>query len=154
MWQALSTNLKWRVLAVVGALASVLSAAQPTVLLPEQMAQILRDLPTIPDGNRTLVEAPHHRVIVARVANRDGDPEYHAASDDVFYVLSGRAKLRLGGQLIQPREDPPGEFTAKASRGWKEVPLAAGSVISVPRGTVHQVLARGADVTYLVFKAR
>jgi mannose-6-phosphate isomerase-like protein (cupin superfamily) len=154
MWQALSINLKRFLAYAVLALASAAAATGPTVLSPERMTQILRDLPKIPNGNQTLVDAPHHRVIVARVIDRDGGPEYHTASDDVFYVLSGSAKLRLGGRLIEPRENPPGEFTAKTSEGWKEVPLTPGSVISVPRGTVHQVLAHGSDVTYLVFKAR
>ena len=39
-------------------------------------------------------------------------------------------------------------------KDWKEAPLEAGSVISVPRFTVHRVMAGAADVTYLVIKAR
>ncbi len=134
--------------------APLTKTTTPIVLSPAQMADTIKGLPLIPGGNKDLIDSVHHHVLIARVTDRDGDPEYHADVDDIFYVIAGRAKLRLGGTLIDPVEESPGEFTSKKSQDWHEVPLEAGSVISVPRYTVHQVMALGMDVTYLVVKAR
>ena len=125
-----------------------------TVFSPEQMEKIIRQLPTLRDGNQILIDGDHYAVSAARITNRNGDPEYHTNTDDVFYVLSGSAKLRLGGEIVAAKQEQAGEFTGKSSRGWHEVPLTAGSVITIPRMTVHQVMASDMDVTYLVIKAR
>src|SRR5882672_4220457 len=44
------------------------------------------------------------RVAIQHDKNRVGaDAELHDASDDVYYVLKGRATLLLGGVLVEPK---------------------------------------------------
>ena len=66
------------------------------------------------------------------------DAESHDASDDVYYVLEGEAKLTLGGKLELPREISPGEWRAKSIVGGKVFIIKKGDLIIVPRGTPHQ----------------
>jgi len=66
------------------------------------------------------------------------DAESHDASDDVYYVLEGEAKLTLGGKLELPREISPGEWRAKSIVGGKVFIIKKGDLIVVPRGTPHQ----------------
>lgn len=66
------------------------------------------------------------------------DAESHDASDDVYYVLKGEAKLTLGGKLELPREVSPGEWRAKSIVGGKVFIIKKGDLIIVPRGTPHQ----------------
>lgn len=66
------------------------------------------------------------------------DAESHDASDDVYYVLEGEAKLTLGGKLELPREISPGEWRAKSITGGKVFIIKKGDLIVVPRGTPHQ----------------
>jgi mannose-6-phosphate isomerase-like protein (cupin superfamily) len=135
------------------ALATPAGDVEPVVLSSAQLESAIRSLASVPDGNKDLVTAPHHTVRLADVKDRNGDPEMHSAVDDIFYVLRGKATLRLGGKLIDPKEDGPGEYVSRTSSGYHEASLAAGSLITVPRGTVHQVMAKGTEVVYLVIKA-
>lgn len=66
------------------------------------------------------------------------DAESHDASDDVYYVLEGEAKLTLGGKLELPREISPGEWRSKSIAGGKVFIIKKGDLIVVPRGTPHQ----------------
>jgi mannose-6-phosphate isomerase-like protein (cupin superfamily) len=66
------------------------------------------------------------------------DAESHDASDDVYYVLEGEAKLILGGKLELPREISPGEWRSKSIAGGTTFIIKKGDLIIVPRGTPHQ----------------
>ena len=67
--------------------------------------------------------------IAAWPAGAADDQQPHA-EDEVYYVVRGRAKLRVGGEsvLVQP-----------------------GSVVHVPAGTVHQFVDIEADLSVVVF---
>ena len=66
------------------------------------------------------------------------EAESHDASDDVYYVLEGSARLTLGGKLDNPREISPGEWRSKTIAGGKTFDIKNGDLIIVPRGTPHQ----------------
>jgi mannose-6-phosphate isomerase-like protein (cupin superfamily) len=68
----------------------------------------------------------------------NADAESHDASDDVYYVLEGTARLTLGGKLDNPREISPGEWRSKTIAGGKTFEIKKGDLIIVPRGTPHQ----------------
>jgi mannose-6-phosphate isomerase-like protein (cupin superfamily) len=68
----------------------------------------------------------------------NADAEVHDASDDVYYVLDGSAKLTLGGSLENPREATPGEWKSKTIIGGTTFEIKKGDLIIVPRGTPHQ----------------
>lgn len=50
----------------------------------------------------------------------------HEHSDDILYVLRGKAKMRI--------------------RGWGDVPLVAGNFLRIPRRTLHQPIDIEEDV--------
>src|SRR5262249_50064941 len=89
----------------------------------------LATLPSTPPTNREIVAQPHHTVKVARVTNRNGPLETQADEDRVFHVLPGEARMRVA-----------------QGDGFRELPLAAGSVLSIPRGVAYQILAEHADI--------
>ena len=66
------------------------------------------------------------------------DAESHDASDDVYYVLEGSARLTLGGKLEGPREIGPGEWRSKTIAGGTTFDIKKGDLVIVPRGTPHQ----------------
>ncbi|MFL6373071.1 MAG: cupin domain-containing protein [Pyrinomonadaceae bacterium] len=68
----------------------------------------------------------------------DPDAEVHDESDDVYYVLSGTARLTLGGSLNDPREASHGEWKSKKIIGGTTLVIKQGDLIIVPRGTPHQ----------------
>src|SRR5437879_2743908 len=66
------------------------------------------------------------RVAVQHEKNKTGAAaELHDASDDVYYVLDGSAKLVLGGKLDAPKETDPGE--------WRSPRIIDGKTIEIKK---------------------
>lgn len=78
------------------------------------------------------------------------DAELHDASDDVYYVLEGKATLTLGGRLDAPREVEPGEWRSARIIDGKTFEISKGDLIVVPRGTPHQ--RTGKDFSMILIK--
>jgi mannose-6-phosphate isomerase-like protein (cupin superfamily) len=82
---------------------------------------------------------------------RPGEAEVHLRADDYHHVLSGRARLAIGGTLDAPRRIRPYEWRAVHAAGADTIELGPGDVLHVPAGTMHQRLA-GAPYTVLITK--
>ncbi len=82
----------------------------------------------------------------------DALAEVHDASDDVYYVLEGSARLTIGGSLDAPREAEPGEWRSQRISGGQELEIHKGDLIIVPRGTPHVRSTEGKDFTMLLIK--
>jgi mannose-6-phosphate isomerase-like protein (cupin superfamily) len=81
------------------------------------------------------------------------DAELHDASDDVYYVLEGSARLTLGGRLDAAHEISPGEWRSKTINGGETFEITKGDLIIVPRGTPHQrVTIAGKEFTLILVK--
>ncbi len=79
--------------------------------------------------------------------------EVHDAADDIFIIMEGTTRYVLGGKLDAPKETQPGEWRAPGITGGKEVKVDKGDIIIVPRGTPHQRITAGLDVTLMVIKS-
>jgi len=113
---------------------------------------------TLRVGNKTedLIggEGMQLRVAVQHDKLREtADAEVHDASDDVYYVLDGAAKLTLGGTLQDPREATPGEWKSKTIVGGTTFQIKKGDLIIVPRGTPHQRTSiKGQEFSMILIK--
>ena len=93
------------------------------------------------------------RVAIFHDTKREGDNfELHDASDDIYYVLEGKATLYLGGTLSEAKEISPGEWRSKTAAGGQQVTIAKGDLIVVPRGTVHQRTVTGKGFSMILIK--
>src|SRR6478609_9143758 len=93
------------------------------------------------------------RVAIFHDTKREGDNfELHDSSDDIYYVLEGKATLYLGGTLSEPKEISTGEWRSKTASGGRQVAIAKGDLIVVPRGTVHQRTVNGKGFSMILIK--
>lgn len=101
----------------------------------------------IGEGMETRVAMQHDKL-------REGiDAEVHDASDDVYYVLEGAARLILGGHLDNPVEKTKGEWKSKTITGGTEFTIKKGGLIVVPRGTPHQRFTiKGKEFSLILIK--
>jgi uncharacterized protein GlcG (DUF336 family)/mannose-6-phosphate isomerase-like protein (cupin superfamily) len=81
-----------------------------------------------------------------------GEVEYHAAVVDVMHVVQGRATVRTGGQMVEPREVAPGEVRAQSVEGGTLHELSEGDVLAIPNGVPHQFTAVSDPFLYFVVK--
>ena len=132
-------------------------ASKPFVVKTgRQVTDMYRELEK-KDGNTNtdIVPIPgtQMRVAIFHDTKREGDNfELHDASDDIYYVLDGKATLYLGGTLSEPKEISPGEWRSKTAAGGQQVAIAKGDLIIVPRGTVHQRTVTGKGFSMILIK--
>lgn len=122
----------------------------------QQVADIEKILAAKPGNTNQDVVAQageQTRVAVFHDSKREGDlNEVHDGSDDIYYVLSGKATLMLGGSLVAPNEISPGEWRAKEATGGDKVEIKKGDLIFVPRGTRHQRTVTGKGFSMILIK--
>ena len=93
------------------------------------------------------------RIAIFHDSNRENDlNEVHDNSDDIYYVLKGKATLMLGGTLVEPNEISPGEWRAKTATGGEKYEIKKGDLIFVPRGTRHQRTVTGRGFSMILIK--
>lgn len=133
------------------------SPARPFVVKTrKQVADIAREIAG-QEGNKNqdIVAAGggQMRVAIFHDDLRENDNfEVHDGSDDIYYVLDGKATLMLGGSLAEPEQISPGEWRSKSANGGQRIEIAKGDLIVVPRGTVHQRTVTGKGFSMILIK--
>lgn len=141
----------------VDAQSGPIAPAKPYVVKTgKQVADLAKELAS-QDGNKNqdIVAAGgmQMRVAVFHDELRENDNfEVHNASDDIYYVLDGKATLALGGSLLTPNEISPGEWRSKSATGTQKVEVKKGDLVVVPRGTVHQRRVTGKGFSMVLIK--
>lgn len=91
-------------------------------------------------------------LILTHMKDRQPKPELHEAADDIYYILGGTGTLYLGGQVTEPSQKGPGEWTGRGIAGAETVEVSTGDVVHIPRGTAHMMGCPGGEVKYFVVK--
>ena len=108
-------------------------------------------------GNKQIDIAPaagtQVRVAVFHDEKREDDLfEVHDNSDDIYFVLAGKATLMLGGRLVNANEISPGEWRSKTGSGAQRIDVKKGDLVVVPRGTPHQRTVTGKGFAMVLIK--
>jgi uncharacterized protein GlcG (DUF336 family) len=109
----------------------------------------------VDDGFRkdaTLVTGDGFRVNASR-RDGPGEAEVHLVDTDIFYITRGSATFVTGGTVDNPRNIAPNEIRGRSIVGGEERHLAAGEVITVPRGVPHWFKDVQTPFTYYVVKS-
>jgi mannose-6-phosphate isomerase-like protein (cupin superfamily) len=81
-----------------------------------------------------------------------GPWEVHHTCDDLYFVRLGTARAKLGGTLINGREDPPGEIRGVGVTGSREYDIAPDDMVVIPRNTAHFMDPGSKRLGYLLVK--
>jgi len=88
-----------------------------------------------------------HQVGVSMVIRYDGQSnQYYAVHDDVaevYYVLEGRGRMKLGGRITDWSRRPVSIENGRGSRGTtavgsQDITIKAGDMLIIPAGTPHK----------------
>ncbi len=101
------------------------------------------------DGH--LVENAGFKVNTSRRVE-PGEAEVHDGETDVFYVVQGSAKLVIGGSVVEPRVESPGQTRGRSIQGGEAHLLKPGDVVVIPPGTPHQFTEVNGPFHYFVVK--
>lgn len=103
-------------------------------------------------SRETLGEYKSHRF---RQLYRDADgfPEQHDNIIDVVIVQSGEGTLVLGGNMLNPKSNSPGESIGTSLEGGELHPIAAGDIVHIPAKIPHSFrVPKGKHITYVLVK--
>ena len=133
------------------------STSKPFVVKSKQDVESIYKQLELEDGNKNRDVVPEKgmqmRVAVFHDEKRENDLfELHDLSDDIYYVLEGKATLAIGGVLVDPNEKSPGEWRSKTASGAKAFEVKKGDLVMVPRGTVHQRTVTGKGFSMILIK--
>lgn len=93
----------------------------------------------------------HYTMLAHREAT--GSSEVHEQEADIFVVETGEATIVIGGKVINPKTQKPGEIRGSSITGGERHRLAVGDIIHIPAGVPHQLLIeKGQPFTYFVVK--
>jgi quercetin dioxygenase-like cupin family protein len=142
--------------AVLGACFAVTPAhaSDPFKYIPAK--QVTADIADTSKGPAVKIYF-NHDTFLEEVAARDktGQVEIHTSWNDYMTVLSGEAKLTVGGTPVGMKETGPGESRGDSITGGKTVMLHPGDMVTIPAGMPHWLqLSPGAHFRYLVFKTK
>jgi hypothetical protein len=102
-------------------------------------------------SNRVLVDlADGAQVKIAVLERRCGPWELNRSQGRLFIVRAGSGVVGLDGTLIDPRPAGDGKLLADSASGGRELPIAAGDVLSVPPGTSYRLAADDSRLEFLV----
>lgn len=91
------------------------------------------------------------------VAARDktGQVEVHKFWNDYIVVLSGSAKVTVGGTPVGMKDQGKGELRGDSITGGQTVTLHPGDAVIIPAGMPHWTqLDPGAHFRYVIFKTK
>jgi len=85
--------------------------------------------------------------------NGSGEAELHEKLADLILVRSGQGAVLIGGKMIDGKSSGPDEVRGKSIEGGTRYPIAAGDVLYIPAGAVHQFwMEPGQSFTAMVVK--
>lgn len=143
--------------AVAAQIRGPLTARSPVIVKSKQEISDIQKVLEKKKGNtnQDIVAAAgmQTRIAVFHDEKREGDlNEVHDGSDDIYYVLDGRATLVLGGSLVEAKEVSPGEWRSKSAVGGTSYVIKKGDLVFVPRGTPHQRTVTGKGFKMILIK--
>lgn len=124
------------------------------IINKKQIKEIEKSLKEL--GNRSLPlfenEDGKYSVYYAVFDNVKGESEMHENADDIYYVIEGKARLKLGGEIVEKQEKGPGEFIGSDLKNAKVSTIKKGDIVSIPRKTPHMVDGSKTKVKYAIIK--
>ena len=70
----------------------------------------------------------------------------------MFLIASGTAEVTLGGDVTDKKATAKNEFRGMIIVGGTKRSVSAGDMISLSRGTAHQINPGTAQILYIVIK--
>ncbi len=103
------------------------------------------------ETGKAIVTNGEFKVMASR-RDKPGKSEVHAGDTDILIVIDGSATIVVGGKLIDPKEESPGEIRGSGIEGGTDYLLEKGAVLTIPRNTPHWMREARPGFRYYVVK--
>lgn len=104
------------------------------------------------DSNQPLHVSKAYTLNYVIYPARPGPWEAHRHCVDIYFVQRGKARAQLGGRILNPREEQPGEIRGDAVDGARDYEIGPGDLVHIPRNGAHHMIPAGDKLAYLLLK--
>jgi mannose-6-phosphate isomerase-like protein (cupin superfamily) len=81
-----------------------------------------------------------------------GPWEAHRGCVDIYFLRMGKALAQLGGDIVAPKEDTPGEIRGTGVSGSRAYRVGPGDLVVIPRNGAHHMDPGNEKMGYLLVK--
>ncbi len=124
---------------------------------PGEMGEVLKKAEIDATIARAQANAPLHKqenftVNYVLFKGRVGPWESHAGCADIYLVQTGAGDIELGGSIVSPKEESPGEPRGTGMTGSQKSAVGAGDLVVIPRHLAHHMNPRSLPLAYVLIK--
>ena len=126
--------------------------AEPTPM-PEVVKSAIRDAVFAEnDSNQPLHSVANLNVNYVIYKESPGPWESHRGCVDIYFVHTGSGIAHLGGEIIDPVEEAPGEIRGTGVRGARTHRIERGDMVLIPYRTAHHMVPTAEKLGYNLVK--
>jgi len=127
------------------------------ILAPRRMPDVvtreqIRETLATHDRNQPLHAGRNFTMNYVIYPAHAGPWEAHRGCVDIYFLQIGTAAAQLGGEISNPKEDPPGEIRGSGVTGARSYRIGPGDLVLIPRNTAHHMDPGPGKLGYLLLK--
>ncbi len=119
-------------------------------LAPRRMPDLLKKSEI--DANQPLHSGRNFTMNYVIYSGRSGPYEAHRGCVDIYLLQVGTGVAHLGGQIVSPTEESPGEIRGTEVTGSRTYNIGPGDLVVIPRHGVHHMKPAAPKLGYLLVK--
>ena len=104
------------------------------------------------DSNQPLHSVRNIGVNYVIYKGRPGPWEAHRGCVDIYFVHTGGGIAHLGGEIVDPTEEAPGEIRGTGVTGARTHEIGPGDIVLIPHNTTHYMVPTAEKLGYNLVK--
>jgi len=104
------------------------------------------------DSNQPIHSSPGYTMNYVIYSGRSGPWEAHRGCVDIYFMQQGTGKAELGGEILNPKEESPGEPRGDGVKGARTYDVGPGDMVLIPRNGVHHMQPVSPKLAYVLMK--
>jgi mannose-6-phosphate isomerase-like protein (cupin superfamily) len=104
------------------------------------------------ESNQPLHGASNFTMNYVIYAGRPGPWEAHRDCVDIYFMQSGNGTAHLGGEIVNAKEETPGEIRGTGVKGARTHQIGPGDIVLIPRMGTHYMVPSSVKLAYLLMK--
>ena len=104
------------------------------------------------DSNQPIHASPNYTLNYVIYSGRGGPYEAHRGCVDIYFMQVGTGTAHLGGEIVNAREESPGEIRGDAVKGSRTYTIGPGDMVVIPRNGVHHMIPSTPKLGYILLK--
>lgn len=104
------------------------------------------------DSNQPIHSGRAYTMNYVIYAGHEGPWEAHRGCVDLYFIQRGTARAQVGGEILNPKEESPGEIRGDGVKGTREYEIGPGDMVHIPRMGTHHMIPKSPKLSYVLLK--